>query len=1113
MGSLDNGPIGRINSLNDLLGLDDQVFIREAYHALLGRAPDIEGMGYYLDLLRKGDCKLEILNQLHHSPEGRMYTVELPGLSKAIRQYRWKKNIPLVGSTDSEEVRAIRVLEKQIQHSNLLNEKRFEQLLKAVQEDRSEYRFGKIHQLLLEDKYEAKLEQIYQTLLADKNESRFTHIQQLLTDDRQRVQLGAIHQLLLEDKNENRFAQIQQLLSDDKQSERLDEIYQLLLEDKNENRFAQIQQLLSDDKQSERLEEIHKLLLEDKNEYRLARIHQLLLDDRSEDKLDQINKLLSTDKNQNYFSEIKELLLEDKNQPRFTQIHQLLLKSNTENLLAEIRKLLLNDTSEHRFAQIQQLLADNQQNTLLESVHQLLLEIKNQLNGNDAPPVVLPKLNEKGFLILDEEFDDEWYLNRYPDARETNSDPWEHFVRHGLAEGRLASSLGLSIFDPKYYLLNNPDVADSPLSPIQHFMKYGKHEGRSGSYSSFSGMETIRPEPLEYTTPLLNTKVKLIAFYLPQYHPIAENDEWWGRGFTEWANVIRATPFYEGHEQPRFPGELGFYDLRIPDVMKRQAELARTHGIFGFCFYIYWFGGKRLLESPVDMLLRHPEIDINFCYCWANENWTRRWDGLDDDILIGQSHSPEDDIEFIKNIATAFADKRYIRVAGKPMLLVYRPNLFPEIRETVNRWRLWCRNNGVGEIHVCFTTSFDEGNPLEMGMDAAIQFPPLSGKPQHINELIRVSDGRFAGQVYNYQSSVNGAAFYERPKWLEYRGVMPSWDNTPRKLERGISFYGATPELYGEWLDTVAAETCASLPDEQRFVFINAWNEWGEGAYLEPDRRRGYAYLNRTRQVMAKYSDTARINRTTRTQDIAVIVHLYYGDLFENIAGYLDNLTNSADFFFNVKEDALPGMEAIIKRRYADAVVVAYPNHGRDVLPFLHMLPHMLRLGYKAVCKIHSKKTEHRKDGDQWRDDVFNKLLGDKTAIAGCLQQIGAGAGVVAPAGHLLVAGDYWGANARRVNELAIKMGCPEQWLHDFLFPAGNMFWFAPDALKPLLSLNLTAADFEAEAGQVDGTTAHAIERLVGLAAMKSGFGIEETAGEAMSVGQEYAFAAKTPKV
>lgn len=352
----------------------------------------------------------------------------------------------------------------------------------------------------------------------------------------------------------------------------------------------------------------------------------------------------------------------------------------------------------------------------------------------------------------------------------------------------------------------------------------------------------INYEPFK-THSAKNFDIKTIAFYLPQFHPIPENDKWWGKGFTEWTNVSKAIPQFKGHYQPRLPGELGFYDLRIKDVMRRQIDLAKNYGIHGFCFHFYWFNGKRILKKPFDMFLEDKGLNMPFCINWANENWTRRWDGDESEILLEQKYSDEDDIEFIKFVSNIFRDERYIRVDGKPLLIIYRPSLFPDIKKTANRWREYCRNNGIGEIFLALTHSFEHINPTTIGFDAAIDFPPNTFPVTPINDKLVFYNKNYNGLIFDYEEVIAMSKKFKKPSYKKFRGVCPSWDNEARKPGRGTSFINADPKKYEEWLSFLCDYTRRNFNSEERFIFINAWNEWAEGCYLEPDRYYGYGYL------------------------------------------------------------------------------------------------------------------------------------------------------------------------------------------------------------------------------------------------------------------------------
>lgn len=348
---------------------------------------------------------------------------------------------------------------------------------------------------------------------------------------------------------------------------------------------------------------------------------------------------------------------------------------------------------------------------------------------------------------------------------------------------------------------------------------------------------------------------KLIAYYLPQMHPTPENDAWWGKGITEWNNVSRAVPQYVGHYQPRLPGELGFYDLRLKDNLKRQIELAKMYGIYGFSWYYYWFDGKRLLERPLDMFLNDSSLDFPFCLCWANENWTKGFFGSSKEIIMKQNETEESYRNFIHDAIKYLKDDRYITVQGKKMLIVYKPHSVPNCKTVLEYWREYCQQNEVGDLYIlgCWTGD-EKDNVLSLGFDAETEFQPGSLYPYNgkINHKLPFINEQFIGEVYSYSRIVQ-EKFYRKnfKKEKMYNAVMPMWDNTPRRNNQGNRiFHGSTPTLYKSWLKDVINHYQKECMLDEKIIFINAWNEWGEGAYLEPDRNYGYAYLEATKNAI-----------------------------------------------------------------------------------------------------------------------------------------------------------------------------------------------------------------------------------------------------------------------
>ena len=609
------------------------------------------------------------------------------------------------------------------------------------------------------------------------------------------------------------------------------------------------------------------------------------------------------------------------------------------------------------------------------------------------------------------------------------------------------------------------------------------------------------PDPID----LSHLPVKLVAFYLPQFHPFTENDAWWGKGFTEWTNVSKAQPQYVGHHQPRLPGELGFYDLRLPEVMRQQIDLAHHYGVTGFCFHHYWFGGKRLMERPVNQLLADPSLDIDFCLCWANENWTRRWDGADHDVLISQKHSAEDDIAFFEDILPALRDPRYICVDGKPFLIVYRAALLPDAAATVARWRKQALQAGLPGLYLVAARAFGLIDPRPYGFDATVEFPPHQVIANDITQKKTVVNPAFEGKIYDYKDCSDKFGRLVETRFTNYKTVMPSWDNESRKPGKGHIFDGAEPNVYAQWLTTTAELTLKNKPGE-RLLFINAWNEWAEGAHLEPDRHRGYAYLHATANVLrnlADYgvaNDITELNRSfVKSKNTVIVMHLYYEDLIETIfPPWIAPLARQADLIVTVRPDITAASLRRIKALFGNVLFVRTANQGRDIRPFLEAFQTVNQLGYEFLCKLHSKKSLARQDGAQWRDELLASLISSPEHVSKILRKFNANPqlGLLAPSGCMtdLSAGPINVDNRTWLNVLFHRMGVAHLAdTYNAHFPAGSMYWARVSALGLLLDTTVFNPDeFELEAGQLDGTLAHAVERVMGLVTHHGGYSMEQ---------------------
>lgn len=481
-------------------------------------------------------------------------------------------------------------------------------------------------------------------------------------------------------------------------------------------------------------------------------------------------------------------------------------------------------------------------------------------------------------------FDVAFYLDGNPDVRDADVDAFEHWLRWGIHENRKASPDFNAEFVWPAYLNNNRD-----MNAFETFMDIGLELGWDpvGDRAADRSFDVYRqlkrncaPGPLfeQLAPPVIAPGsipgsapglVKVLAFYLPQFHAIPENDEWWGAGFTEWHNIARGVPRYGGHYQPRIPRDLGFYDLGSRDVIGRQVELARRMGVSGFCFYYYNFNGQRLLEKPVDAFLANRADDFPFCLIWANENWTRRWDGGERDILIRQDYRRDEVAALVADFARHMRDPRYIRLADdRPLLMVYRPDVIPSCAETVALWREHFRHDHRLDPIIVMGQTFGITDPRSLGFDGALQFPPhnIASDLTLLNSKsdVEIYDIDFRGLIYDYNELVAASLALPEADFPLIRTACPGWDNDARRQGAGMSFAYATPEKFESWLRGLIERAHKQPFFGEPLLCINAWNEWCEGAYLEPDTHFGYAYLNAVARAVNAWSSPVSLKQARR---------------------------------------------------------------------------------------------------------------------------------------------------------------------------------------------------------------------------------------------------------
>ena len=647
--------------------------------------------------------------------------------------------------------------------------------------------------------------------------------------------------------------------------------------------------------------------------------------------------------------------------------------------------------------------------------------------------------------------------------------------------------------------------------------------GETASYSPHiaSGTNFYDSEyQVNYDFSEFDTDIKVLAFYLPQFHRIPENDAWWGEGFTEWSNTSKAQPAFKGHYQPREPHEdLDYYRLDTMETfvktMEKQAAIAKQHGIHGFCFYYYWFSGKRLLEKPIDMLLKKPEIDIKFCLCWANENWTRTWDGQNRHVLMEQDYSKNDPSDFVKDIKPYLEDSRYIRIEGKPVIVVYNPSTIPNRMKVFDEWRKVAKELGIGEIFIwiCETAGNSVTSlKLTAHVDGGIEFPPHGcGEVATFMHVLPLD----VGHVFDYTSialiktSEMESSVLDENHYPVYRTPMMAWDNAARRKEGFKAFYKYSLRSFYDWCCSVVEYTNRNFSSERRFMFINAWNEWAEGTYLEPDMKYGYANINTLSKALYQLPFNGGYFANDKTEHlhfetkIAVQVHLFYLELMDEIIENLNAIPYKFDCFISTDTQA---KKDEIENKFVGACgatniqIAVYPNRGRDVAPFLQQMKDVID-NYEYICHIHTKKSLTEGFGDDWREYLYEGLLGTEENVK-LIFNIFAhdmSVGMLFPQTYheLLVVHTWgtlysWGSDANKskadIKRFLRKLNADVDLPDEPIFPAGNMFWARSSAIHDTFALALDCTDFPEEKGQRDETFAHVVERHWAYLAMSKGF-------------------------
>ena len=558
-----------------------------------------------------------------------------------------------------------------------------------------------------------------------------------------------------------------------------------------------------------------------------------------------------------------------------------------------------------------------------------------------------------------------------------------------------------------------------------------------------------------------STDIKTIALYLPQFHTIIENDKWWGKGFTEWTNVKKTIPLYKTHHQPRIPGDkytyLDYYDLTNPDIIKKQVELAKSHGIYGFGIYYYWFSGKRLLEKPLDIFINHKEIKFKFLLIWANENWTKKWDGNDNQILIKQEYKENDSIYFIKDIRKYLIDVRYIKINGKPIIGIYEPFKIPNLNKTISNWREESKKFGIGNLFIIVCLNhykFDLIQNLNI-FDGVYEFPPRDCLEYLINHQTYYL---YTATLYKDMDFID-----LKKKFYLYRGSMLEFDNSPRK-KNSVIFEKYSPEQFYMINKKIINWTKERYNKKNWFIFINAWNEWGEGTYLEPDDKYGYASINSLSKALFNlpYKDNF-LNRSTFNNSciIIILVHIYYNDLIKEIINKTNNMPIKFDLYITINNYVNNEIIVNYISNYSKACyfeIINYEKLYKNISNELVILKNKMKK-YKYICNIQDKINAFKYLYYNMTNFILNNLLGSEEIIIEIINdfEFNNKLGFIFPETYykfLLKYGEFDNRLVKlHIKYLLKKIFYKFKFGHNIEIIFGNMFWAKITAIYSIFDI------------------------------------------------------------